>query len=256
MPAWRLIETAPAPGAVNMAVDQVLVERVQAGGAPVLRLYRWTPACLSLGRNHSPPGPALARAAAAHGIDVVRRPTGGAAVLHDRELTYSVAVPVGALGSPRETYRTINQALVAGIRRLGVPARVEDEGAARTAIAGPCFQAAAPGEVVVGGRKLVGSAQRRDGRVLLQHGSLLLDGSQDLAAELVGWEDAQATSAITLAEVLDPLPDWSAIVEAIAAGFADVLGTALAPDALSPAEHERTTTLRAHFESDEWMWRR
>lgn len=177
MPAWRLIETAPAPGAVNMAVDQVLVERVQAGGAPVLRLYRWTPACLSLGRNQSTPGPALARAAA-------------------------------------------------------------------------------PGEVVVGGRKLVGSAQRRDGRVLLQHGSLLLDGSQDLAAELVGWEDAQATSAITLAEVLDPLPDWSAIVEAIAAGFADVLGTALAPDALSPAEHERTTTLRAHFESDEWMWRR
>lgn len=256
MLAWRLIETAPAPGAVNMAVDQVLVERVRAGGAPVLRLYRWTPACLSLGRNQPTPGPSLARAAAAHGIDVVRRPTGGAAVLHDRELTYSVAVPVGVLGSPRETYRTINRTLVAGLRRLGVPARVEEEGAARTAIAGPCFQIAAPGEVVVGGRKLVGSAQRRDGRVLLQHGSLLLEGGQELVAELIGWQDAQATSAISLADLLDPLPEWSAIVEAIAAGFAETLGTALAPDTLSPPELQRAATLRQHFEDGAWTWRR
>ena len=85
---WRLIDTAPAPGAWNMAVDEALMERVRGGGAPVLRFYRWEPACLSLGRNQPATGAYDAAAIAARGVDVVRRPTGGRAVLHHRELTY------------------------------------------------------------------------------------------------------------------------------------------------------------------------
>ncbi|HEV2149493.1 MAG TPA: hypothetical protein VGR37_18985, partial [Longimicrobiaceae bacterium] len=101
-----------------MAVDAALAESVRQGGLPVLRFYRWDPPCLSLGRNQPAAGRYDLDALRARGVDVVRRPTGGRAVLHDRELTYSVAVADGALGGPRECYAAVNRALVAGLRRL------------------------------------------------------------------------------------------------------------------------------------------
>src|SRR4028119_1470164 len=97
---WRLIDTPPAPGAWNMAVDEALAESVRQGGLPVLRLYRWSPRCLSLGRNQPARGRYDTAALAARGIDVVRRPTGGRAVLHDRELAYCAAVPQALLRGP------------------------------------------------------------------------------------------------------------------------------------------------------------
>ncbi|MBI4545791.1 MAG: hypothetical protein HY703_11390, partial [Gemmatimonadetes bacterium] len=117
---WRLIETGPLCGAENMALDQALLESVQAGGRPVLRFYRWSPPCLSLGRNQ-PWGPWAAPPPAEYGVAVVRRPTGGGAVYHDRELTYAVAIPIGMLGGPRATYFAIHGGLGAGLRQLGVP---------------------------------------------------------------------------------------------------------------------------------------
>src|SRR5690606_17502269 len=101
------------------------------------------------------------RAVASRAVDFVRRPTGGRAVLHDRELTYAVVVPHRALGGPRAAYRAINEALVMGLRALGVDASVSERGRVLPPDAGPCFQVAAPGEVVADGRKLVGSAQAR-----------------------------------------------------------------------------------------------
>src|SRR5512140_1206547 len=123
---WRLIDpgAAPRPGPENMAVDQAVAESVEAGGGAALRFYYWDPPCLSLGRNQPALGVYDPEAAAARGVDIVRRPTGGRAVLHDRELTYCVTVPVGELGSPRQTYAAINRALVGGLRRIGVAARV------------------------------------------------------------------------------------------------------------------------------------
>ena len=193
---WRLVDSGAPPrrGADNMAIDRALVEGVEAGGPPTLRLYYWDPPCLSLGRNQLAAGIYDEAAAAARGIDIVRRPTGGRAVLHDREVTYSVVVPVGVLGSPRATYAAINRALVAGLRRLGVVGELQGEGegegegtgAEATALGpNPCFDGAAPGEVVAEGRKLIGSAQRREGSVLLQHGSLLLDGDQSAVVDLL-----------------------------------------------------------------------
>ncbi len=287
---WRSIESGPLPGAGNMAYDQALLEGVQAGGPPVLRFYGWAPACLSLGRNQVVARPQeVAAAVAARGFDLVRRATGGAAVLHDRELTYSVAVPVRALGSPRETYVAINRALVAGLRRLGVEAEVARGGRAERSVGAnsgvpgaggaavatpnwenPCFQAPAPGEVVVRGLKLVGSAQRREGRTLLQHGSLLLAGDQGVVAEClagdVGRADdaASAATAIsaatsgftTLSALLDPLPSWSELIAALSAGFVEALGIPLLPSELTPAELARIEPLTAHFESPDWTWRR
>jgi lipoate-protein ligase A len=259
---WHLIvDERPRTGAENMAVDQALLERVQAGGRPSLRLYRWDPPCLSLGRNQAAPGPDVATAAASRGIHVVRRPTGGMAVYHDREATYSVVVPVGVLGSPRETYRAINRALVAGLARLGVPAEVAPErpgwmrrGAADWAA--PCFVAAAPGEVVVGGRKLVGSAQRAERRVLLQHGSLLLSGDQREAAELLGSSIHAASGVTCLEAVLGRVPSWDELVAALREGFEEALGVRFEDDPCLAALEDRARVLVDRFRSEEWTWRR
>jgi len=278
---WRLIGDAAArAGPANMAIDQALLESVQAGGRPALRFYRWRPACLSFGRNQPARGLCDPAAAARRGVGIVRRPTGGLAVLHDRELTYAAALPVGLLGSPRETYRALNRALVAGLRALGLAAElapaaapapalaaaraaaapgtnaaggVTTAGAALAAGTASCFQAPAPGEVVVGGRKLVGSAQRVERRAILQHGSLLLDGDQGLIAELVAGPPAPAPA--TLASALGRVPDPAELVEALCAGFEAALGIRLAHGTLSRAERERARALEAHFSSDAWTWR-
>ncbi|HEX6938163.1 MAG TPA: lipoate--protein ligase family protein [Longimicrobiales bacterium] len=263
---WRVIVDArPRTGAENMAVDHALLERVQAGDGPYLRLYRWDPPCLSLGRNQPVAGLEVAAAAAARGIDVVRRPTGGLAVYHDREVTYAVAVPVGVLGSPRATYRAINRALVAGLRRLGVPADVAAPARAGRRggadWAAPCFDAAAPGEVVVGGRKLVGSAQRAERRTLLQHGSLLLAGDQREAAELLGATrgragDVAAGGVTSLAAVLGRVPPWDVVAAAVRGGFEDALGIRLEEAAPDRALDARVRALTARYRSGDWTWRR
>jgi len=277
---WRLIgDVAARAGPANMAIDQALLESVQAGGRPALRFYRWRPACLSFGRNQPARGLCDPARAAERGVGIVRRPTGGLAVLHDRELTYAAVLPVGLLGSPRETYRALNRALVAGLRRVGLAAELAPAAPARalaaaraTAAPGPnvaggvttasaalaaatasCFQAPAPGEVVVAGRKLVGSAQRVERRAILQHGSLLLDGDQGLIAELVAGPPPPAPA--TLASALGRAPEPAELVEALRAGFESALGIRLAPGALSRAEHERVRALEAHFSSDAWTWR-
>ncbi|MFO7260361.1 MAG: biotin/lipoate A/B protein ligase family protein [bacterium] len=283
---WRLIDdTVARAGPANMAIDQALLESVQAGGRPALRFYRWRPACLSFGRNQPARGLCDPARAAARGVDIVRRPTGGLAVLHDRELTYAAVLPVGLLGSPRETYRALNRALVEGLRRLGLPAELAPAGGAGGVPAGPapaaagsgagagrtavsaggatggtaltvtaaCFQAPAPGEVVVAGRKLVGSAQRVERRAILQHGSLLLEGDQSLVAELVAGPPPPAPA--TLAGALGRTPEPEELVEALRAGFESALGIRLVPGALSAAERERAQALEAHFASDAWTWR-
>lgn len=282
-PVWRLVDVGDPPrtGAANMARDQALMESVQAGGRPALRLYAWDPPCLSFGRNQPAYGIYDPDAAAARGIDIVRRPTGGRAVLHDREVTYAVAVPVGVLGSPRETYVAINGALVAGLRALGVAARIAGSteplpaagpgsGAARAATApgrlgaalgpAPCFEAAAPGEVVAEGRKLVGSAQRCERRVLLQHGSLLLDGDQsvilDLLAERGGATLPAPPGAATLAALLGRAPAREVVEAAIATGFEQALGIRLARLALSSEEERAAARWERHFGSAAWTWRR
>jgi lipoyl(octanoyl) transferase len=245
-----------------MAVDHALLDSVKSGGSPVLRLYLWQPACLSLGRNQHARGIYDADRLRAAGLDVVRRPTGGLAVLHDCELTYCVLAPAPLLGGPREAYQTINRALVDGLRRLGVPAGVAGTGSTpdpRLDAAAPCFHAPAAGEVVAAGRKLVGSAQRCEHRTLLQHGSILMDGSQEEVVRLLRAAPpagAAAPGSTTLRELLGAAPDCALLAAAVADGFGAVCGTRLAPDALSRHETARVAQLEAVYAGQHWTWRR
>lgn len=273
---WRLIigtgngaGLGGVPGAVNMALDQALLASVQDGGPPVLRLYLWDPPCLSLGRNQRAAGLYDIERAAAAGIDIVRRPTGGLAVLHDRELTYCVLAPIASLGGARAAYAMINRALIRGLRSLGVPAELAggSERPARRPVrdaADPCFQVPAPGEVVAAGRKLVGSAQRCAGGALLQHGSILLDGTQAAVLDLTmpGRRQAAAGAipplvdgSVTLRDLMGSIPPMERLIEALQSGFTEASGIPLAPDSVTREERARAHGLEAHFRAAAWTWR-
>lgn len=272
---WRLIlgpgldgaGSLDSDGARNMAVDHVLLDSAKAGASPSLRLYRWAPACLSLGRNQ----PAVGRydgAGRLPGRDVVRRPTGGLAVFHDQELTYSVTCRVGVLGSPRVTYRRVHEALAAGLAALGARTALSTPAASRAPAPGDprgiCFHASAAGEILADAGKLVGSAQRCERRTLLQHGSILLDGSQVRAAPRPAGQRADegtdgaprsAHGVATLVGLLGRLPDEAELVGSIGDAFEVCLGIRLAPATLSTKELSRLDDAIARYGSADWTWR-
>jgi lipoyl(octanoyl) transferase len=265
VPTWQLlVEPLGRPGAENMALDRALLEAAARSGGAFLRLYRFNPPCVSFGRNE----PARMRydrdAMARLGLDAVRRPTGGRAVWHQHELTYAVAAPVAAFGSPRAGYRAIHERLAAALRALGAaatlapdrcgPEQQRSEGAGPAHASGPCFAAPVGGEVLVAGRKVIGSAQVRHGPALLQHGSILLDGSQDVLATVCRTAHTVHTAGVTstvrrattLAAALGRQVEFDEVAGAIIAGWA-----ATRPATARPPDH-----LTAAFCDPGWTWRR
>ncbi len=229
---WTIRHTLePQPGWQQMATDDALLDLAVEERVVFVRLYRWSPPCLSFGRNE----PARARydrsLIEALGWATVRRPTGGRAVWHGEELTYAVAAPHEALGGPRQAYRMIHQALARAISSLGTEASLATA-PARTAplAAGACFAEPAGGEVMVRGRKIVGSAQVRRGPGLLQHGSILLGGDQGNVARVTlgevppgaeGALEALLGRGITYHELADAVDtaletDWGTDEECVA----------------------------------------
>ncbi len=239
------------PGAENMAIDTGLLEQADQTCRAFLRLYRFAPSCLSLGRNE-PARKRYDRAAIAHlGIDVVRRPTGGRAVWHEHEVTYAVAAPVQAFGCLRDSYRTIHERLAAALRTLGVDATLAPDRPPPPSTAShrlnSCFATPVGGEVLVAGRKLIGSAQLRRGQAFLQHGSILLDGSQDVIRAVSGLPEA-VSGETTLAAVLGrPVP-----FEEVADAIVRVWGEAIT----STVFHRPPPSSTALFRDPAWTWRR
>src|SRR5687768_8341049 len=150
---WRLLVTPPADGARNMAIDAALLGRARSGSECVMRIYEWSRPTLSLGRHQTAHGHYDLHRAKANGVDFVRRPTGGRAVLHHRELTYSVTAPAATLGTLREAYARINRLLLEALRTLGVEAAVapRTDRALAPGLA-PCFDLPGEGELVAAGR--------------------------------------------------------------------------------------------------------
>ena len=255
-----------------MAVDVALARSLPPDSG-VLRIYRWSRPTLSFGRNQPARDRYDASAARSLGVDVVRRPTGGREVLHDRELTYSVVAPLRSLGRLKDAYRTLNGALLQALRTLRVPAGFSTpDGRPPGPSAGACFGAPVDGEVEVAGRKLVGSAQARIGTSLLQHGSLLLGPPTVALAALrtpppAGEGGAPASDVdalgpsgegqgISLAEVLDAPVGFPDVAVSVEAAMAGVLGGAWARDTLRPEEREVAERLVVDYESPSWTWRK
>ena len=249
---WLLtIEPDGRPGSENMAVDVALLEDAHRTGTARLRLYRWDPPCLSFGCHE----PALTRyhrpRVEALGLDVVRRPTGGRAVWHDRELTYAVAAPIAAFGSLRDAYRTIHERLAAALRTLGADTRLAPTRppVRLTDGRGACFAASVGGEILIDGRKVVGSAQLRHGRAFLQHGSILLDGSQ-AQVTAVSREQGAGTGETSLRAALARVVTFDEVAAAIVATWpSDLTSSPRDPIPLRPP-------LAARFSDPSWTWRR
>jgi lipoate-protein ligase A len=216
-----------------MGVDEALLASAAQGGVPSLRLYAWQGPWLSLGYGQRL-GEERRAACAEAGVGVVRRATGGLAVLHGADLTYAVAAPERLLPAGlRPTYETLAAALLAALQALGIDAQ---RSAAATVDAGSggfdCFAEPAADELCVGGRKLVGSAQRRGGGAVLQHGSLRLAPDPDRARYATGLGGAGATSLQQLGCRVDSQRLHSVLIEA----FAAALDARLERSVLAPAE--------------------
>jgi len=232
-----------------MARDVAILEAVSEGQSPpTLRLYGWAPPCLTLGR-HQGVEAADFDFCAAEGIDVVRRPTGGRALLHHHELTYAIVAPTvrgGPLPSGlQDAYRKICGALVRAARALGVAAELTS-GEVNLQLPGPrttvpCFEAPAGGEVVVGGRKLIGSAMRAHGPAVLQHGTILLDWDGRLQAGSMGLtDDASLRPRVTtLREELGRDLPRSVLEETLVEAFTVEFGAEIEPGQSSEVERAR-----------------
>ena len=177
---WRLLNTQHLDGATNMAIDEAISRAVKADLVPpTLRFFGWQPACLSLGQAQ-PGGDVDQAACRSAGVDVVRRPTGGRAILHTDELTYSVIAPEReprVAGTIVESYKRLSEGLLNGLMLIGVPTRQVERPDERDRDQGPvCFEVPSNYEIVFDGKKLVGSAQMRKAGVVLQHGTIPLHG--------------------------------------------------------------------------------
>ena len=240
---WRLIvETEPRTGADNMALDEAIMDAVAADRSPpTLRFYQWDPPCLSLGKRQPLSGIDLA-ACQRDGVDVVRRATGGLAILHTDEVTYSVCVQPDdprAEGAVLDAYRKLSQGLVAGLALLGVEAVMNpaEPGSAQSSSAA-CFEAPSAYEITVGTQKLIGSAQTRPAGRVLQHGSLPLFGDIARVTRYLWFpaEDERAAlaahmreRAATLSSLLSRPAPFVETAEALARGFSAALNLSLVP---------------------------
>jgi lipoate-protein ligase A len=254
---WRLLlEPHPRPGTLNMAIDEAVLRSVAAHRAPpTLRLYGWAPPALTLGRGQ-PYADADVDALRRGGVALLRRMTGGTAVLNRDELTYAVAATVKeprfSAANIAESYRGISGALLVALERLGLAyaeaSGRDDQGGAergrRATAAGRspvCFEIPSDYEITVEGRKLVGSSQMRVRGGILQHGSLPLAGDiGDIGAFLTARPDPLRVRrhALTLHDALGRTVTWEEAAEAVMDGFREALNLTLLPGPLTPDERK------------------
>ncbi len=236
-----------------MAIDHAMLDLAEATGAHLWRLYRWDPWCLSFGR-HEPAARRYDRGRIEGlGLDCVRRPTGGRAVWHARELTYSVAGPTATLGSLREAYRTIHETLAVAVRSLCGAAELAPPRATPGLASGACFAAPVGGEVVVDAKKVVGSAQRRGQAGLLQHGSMLLEDDQSVVRSVVRGADSTESAETTLTNLAGRPIEFAEAAAALGAALRTVGLRHLASNEWGEVL-DRAPDHYPRYRSDQWTW--
>jgi lipoate-protein ligase A len=270
MNSFRLLLTPPSKGAWNMAVDEAILEAVGKGMAlPTLRLYAWQPACLSLGYAQSIQDVDITRLESA-GWDIVRRITGGRAILHVDELTYSIIAPYNeplVTGSLLESYNRIARALLKALLSLDITVEINDHNPVLNSnAAGPvCFEVPSAYEITYQGKKLIGSAQARRKLGVLQHGSMPLYGDLGRITQVLLFNDEterkQALESLllhatNLESVTGKRLDWSVAAQAIGNAFGSELDLKLKLGELSATEIKLASELvKSKYSQMEWTGR-
>ena len=274
MNTWRLLITPPARGAWNMAVDESILEHAQAGrgtSLPTLRLYAWTPACLSLG-HAQPFSDVDAIRLKQRGWEVVRRATGGRAILHTDELTYSVIAPANeprVEGSILESYNRLAQALLLAVKNLELPVEMQTHAGHASSVtqSNPiCFEVPSTYEITAeGGKKLIGSAQARKKEGVLQHGSLPLTGDLTRICQALVFENESAREtasqrllerATTVESALGVGISWQKAQQSFVHAFEAQLGLSFERGKLSESEIQRAEELvKEKYDHPAWTER-
>ena len=266
--AWRIIYSKALDGAWNMAVDEAILEAVgQGSSSPTLRLYAWQPPCLSLG--YAQPHSDVDLAALNNsGWQIVRRPTGGRAILHTDELTYAVIAPLHESrveGGILESYRRLAGALLQALQLLGLHAQA-DHNYHRPADSQPngavCFDVPSNYEITANGKKIIGSAQARRLSGVLQHGSLPLCGDLTRITRVLAFpnenERREAAAkllehATTLETILKRPISWADAASVFKTGFEQSLDLNLKPGHLNGIELKRAAELvKEKYGNPEW----
>ena len=265
---WRLVITSPASGAWNMAVDEAIaIMSARGESPPTLRFYQWRPPAISLGR-HQPLAEIDQARARALGYDLVRRPTGGRAILHIDELTYSIAGPKEEprlAGAVLDSYHRISEGLVLGLQRLGVDAR-KAPGSQRAGpdVSAVCFEVPSAYEILAGGKKIMGSAQSRRSGYVLQHGSLPLHGDVARLVDALALSEperlalraAVTARATTLEAVMGRHVSFWEAATALIDGLTSALNIDLEEGELSPSELELARRLESEtYANPDWLTR-
>lgn len=273
---WYFIDSGKQSPAYNMATDEKLLEWHSEGKIPpVVRFYGWNPPSLSIGFFQRVEKEIDMEAVNRHQLGFVRRPTGGRAVLHDQELTYSVIVSESYPSMPKsvtEAYRVISEGLLQGFRYLemdayfAVPKTKEEEDALKNPRSSVCFDAPSWYELVVEGRKVAGSAQTRQKGVILQHGSIVVDMDEDQLFDLFKYPSERVrermqrsfkNKAVAINDLKETKVSMEEVTEAFRKGFEKGLNIDMVPYTLSEDQEEEIWELAKNkYETKEWNFRR
>ena len=268
---WRLIQSPPARGSWNMAVDEAILEKIASGGnLPTLRLYAWEPACLSLGYAQTWRDVNIEKLNDLE-YNIVRRPTGGRAILHKDELTYAAIASASEprlQGSVLESYKYLSKALLRALEHLGASAQAAElnkptnDQRTHNPV---CFEVPSNYEITVEGKKLIGSAQARRKEGILQHGSLPLFGDITDILEVLSFSNTEEKSeasqrlskrATSLESILRRKVTWGDAAHEFIIAFQEVLNIEFEPRELSRSENNRATELEKNkYGNPDWTRR-
>lgn len=263
MEVWRWIDSGFLDGATQMAIDRAILENINTTGNVLFRVYGWNPYCISLGFRQSSDILNCLKCSE-NGIDVVKRPTGGRAVFHAQEVTYSVIIPRSSSffsTGIQKIYKIISRGLARGIQKLGIPAelqkhKIDLHSHYKKSISVNCFSAAASNEVMVEGKKLIGSAQRHLEKGVLQHGSILIgDKHLDLPYYLVQLEKERVNTmikqlkrqTISVGGYLNKNVTYREVTDVVKKGIQEELGIEFRDDELTSEEKVQALEYRDEF---------
>ncbi|WP_412097975.1 biotin/lipoate A/B protein ligase family protein [Halobacillus litoralis] len=271
METWYYVDSGHCTPAMNMALDEALMNWHRQGSIPpVLRFYGWEPAGLSVGYFQKVKGKIDLEGVKEHGYQLVRRQTGGRAVLHDKELTYSVIVSEEHEAMPpsvKEAYLVISRGLLEGFRELDIAADFAvPEGKLDTTDSAVCFEEPSWYELIVDGKKAAGSAQTRKKGIILQHGSIPIDVDDVKLFDMFLYKNerikerarkAFGDKAVAINQILDTPVDYEQTKNAFKRGFEKGLEINLEPFELSQAQWDEVEKIAdTRYRSDDWNYSR